>query len=325
MTADTEPEPAEEQVGGRVAGKSRQLLKRGSAAVKRLPSPEQLADRSDAARHELLEGLRVELYAVASVLAEAAVGRAYDNREEHPPYGLVRSGHTEWRLVLATPKPVEAGDLDSFTTLGKAYVDTVVFHLHQLFEEAHGSKVGWMVERLEALLALFRVGAAPATKARMRDGLSFVYGGLHFGTGVSVQLAEVMTRLLAAYDGLDPAGRAAVMARSSRPALRMAALNLDHVIVAYHELLASGAGQRWFRDEVFLVEEDSAGAPLSIDFRPDLLLRGKPHVPQLDSVRTTWDTHGCPARISPAGVTPPIARLWAWGVQLSLEAGLLGG
>jgi hypothetical protein len=297
--------------------------------VKNLPSPEQLEARSPEARHELLEGLRVELYAIASILAEGAVARGYQSRDEYPPYGLVRSGHTDWRLVLATPKTVEDGDLDSFYTFGKAYVDTVVFRLDQLFNELKASpKQAWMVARLESLLALFRVGAGPQTKARMRDGLSFVYGGLHFGTGVTVQLIDVMLRVLAAYPDLTPDDRAEVMARSPRPALRMAALNFDHIIVAYHEFLAPAErpnGPQWFDAQHFEVRERANGWPLSIDFRSDRLVAGKPHVSRLDTVQLTWETHGCPARISPTGVTPPITRLWTWGVQLALDAGLLVG
>jgi len=270
----------------------------------------------------------VELYAISSVIAEGAVERAYASRAEHPPYGLVRSGHTDWRMVLATPKEVAEGEIDSFFALGKAYVDTMVFHLAAEFTALKASDKAWMVQPLEDLLALFRVDAGPATKGRVRDGLSFVYGGLHFGTGVSVQLAEVMARLLAPHDDLTADQRAEVMARSSRPAHRFAALNFDHVIVAYHEFLGppdprTPIGQRWFDADRFTVQVDAGGTPTAVDIRPEHLSAGKPTTPRLASVPTTWATHGCPARISPTGATPPITRLWTWAVDLAHIAGLL--
>src|SRR5205085_7843372 len=110
---------------------------------------------------DVLEGLRVELYAISSVIAEGAVERAYATRDEHPPYGLVRSGHTDWRMVLATPKEIGEGELDSFFGLGKAYVDTMVLHLAAEFTALKASDQAWMVQRLEDLLALFRVDAGP--------------------------------------------------------------------------------------------------------------------------------------------------------------------
>lgn len=276
----------------------------------------------------MLEGLRVELYAISSVVAEGAVERAYADRDEHPPYGLVRSGHTDWRMVRASPDNVEAGDIDSFFALGKAYVDTMVFHLANEFTALKGSDKAWMVSRLEDLLALFRVDAGPATRGRVRDGLSFVYGGLHFGTGVSVQLAEVMARLLAPYPDVTGADRAEIMARSSRPAHRFAALNFDHVIVAYHEFLGppdpgTPIGQRWFDADRFAVQTDADGHPYAVDVAPPHLVAGKPSTPRLATAPTTYAAHGCPARISPSGATPPITRLWTWCVELADKAGLL--
>ncbi len=325
-----DPEPVEdtpeEAVGSRLSVKARQLTKKGQRVVGQLPTPESLSAMPEPKRHALLEGLRIELYAISSILAEGAVERAYREREERAPYGLVRSGHTDWRMVLASPHTVEEGSVDSFYNLGKAYVDTVVFHLDREFAEVRQYETGWMVERLESLLALFRVGAGPMAKNRMRDGLSFIYGGLHFGTGVSVQLVEVMNRLLDDEDGPGPQEKAEVMARSSRPAFRLAALNLDHVILAYHDLLAPPerpGGPQWFDASNFDVVRTD-GRPRTIDFRHDRLAAGKPHTPRIDSVSPTWVTHGCPARVSPTGASPPIARLWAWAVQLALQTGLLG-
>jgi hypothetical protein len=291
-----------------------------------VPTVTELTAMAADKRHRVLEGLRVELYGIASILAEGVVDRANQSRDEHPPYGLVRSGHTDWKLILASPKTVEAGSIKDFYALGKAYVDTMVFHLSRHFDDVGHSDQAWMASRLEELLALFRVGAGPGTLARMRDALSFIYGGLHFGTGVSVQLAEVMVRLLDAYPGLGPAERAAVMARSNRPALRLAALNLDHVIVAYQDFLTPPqypSGPQWFDPDRFAVQEVD-GRSMAIDFRPQDLVAGKPHTPKIDRVQPTFETHGCPARISPTGGTPPITRLWSWCVDLARETGLLG-
>lgn len=317
---------SEEEVGSRLSVTTRRLLRRGLAAVGAVPTVAEFAAMDDDKRHRLLEGLRVELYGIASILADAVVERALRDRGEHPPYGLVRSGHTDWKMVLASPTTVEAGAIGDFYALGKAYVDTMVFHLSRQFEEVHHSDRAWMVDRLEELLALFRWNASRATQARMRDALSFVYGGLHFGTGVSVQLAEVMVRLLDGYAGLTVADRADVMARSGRPALRLAALNFEHLIVAYQDFLdppAYPTGPQWFDRDRFAVQETD-GRPRSIDFRPEDLLAGKPHTAKLDPVHPAYDTHGCPARISPTGGTPPIARLWTWCVELTRETGLLG-
>ncbi|MCA1843083.1 MAG: hypothetical protein LC792_07795 [Actinobacteria bacterium] len=316
----------EEEVGSRLSVVTRRLLRRGLAGVGAVPTVAELAAMSDDKRHRLLEGLRVELYGVASILADAVVERAYRDRAEHPPYGLVRSGHTDWKMVLASPKTVEAGAIGDFYTLGKAYVDTMVFHLSRQFEDVHHSDRAWMVDRLEELLALFRWGASKGTQARMRDALSFIYGGLHFGTGVSVQFAEVMVRLLDRYPGLTPDERAAVMARSGRPALRLAALNFEHLIVAYQEFLDPPqypTGPQWFDADWFVVQE-AEGQPRAVDFRPGDLVAGKPHIPQLDAIHPAYETHGCPARISPTGGTPPITRLWTWCVELTRETGLLG-
>ena len=77
-------EPArEEQVGSRLSAKARELVARGQSAVRTLPTAEKLAELPDGVRHERLESLRVELYAISSILAEAAVERAYRERADH--------------------------------------------------------------------------------------------------------------------------------------------------------------------------------------------------------------------------------------------------
>lgn len=315
----------EAEVGSRLSVKARRLIARGPDALRRLPTADDLAHLDPVERHERLEALRVELYAISSIVAEEAVDRAYGDRSRRPPYGLVRSGHTDWRMVLASPATVEEGAITDFYALGKAFVDTVVFHLDRAFTALRAGDRAPLVERLEKLLDLFRLDAGPATKGRLRDGLSFIYGGLHFGTGVSVQLAEMMNRLLDGR-GVGPSEKAEVIARSGRPALRLAALNFDHVVVAYHAFLAPPqfpGGPQWFDADRFVLR-DRNGRPWTIDFSPGALQAGKPHVDRLDKILPTYETHGCPARISPTGATPPIGRLWTWSAELVEQTGLLG-
>lgn len=291
-------------------------MTRGQEALEALPVAEQVADASQAERHEVLEGLRLELYAISSVVADATVERARREREAYPPYGLVRSMHSESRMLIADPEAVKEGTIHGFHDLGKAYVDTMVFHLDRQFNDPAHSDQKWMAQRLEELLALFRIGAGPLTRSRMRDGLSFIYGGLHFGTGVCVQLAEVMSRLLAEFADVGPADKAEVMNRSIRPAYRLAALNFEHVVVAYQRLQTPAqAGTTWMRSEAFAVQM-SDGNPWRIDLREDELVASTPG-------STTWETQGCPARIAPAGGPSPIATLWSWCVELSRVLGLL--
>ena len=314
---------------------ARELLTRGQEALGPLPDAEELAGRTEADRHQVLEGLRLELYAISSIVADATVRRARRDRPSHPPYGLVRSKHSESRMLVASPEAVHEGSVDSFLELGKAYVDTMVFHLDRQFKDPADPDQKWMTRRLEELLSLFRIRAGPLTKSRMRDALSFVYGGLHFGTGVCVQLAEVMTRLLQPFPDLSAADRAEILTRSIRPAYRLAALNIDHVVFAYQSLQApppaptSQAGQSeppasWMKAEAFAVQE-SAGRPWRFDLLDqDAVLRG-PQGRPLGEIRATYETQGCPARVSATGGPSPIATLWGWCVELAHDTGLLGG
>lgn len=322
-----------EGVGSRVVLRAREIKARGRQAVVALPRVEEFAERPDEARHAALEKLRPELYAISSLLAEATVERAFNNRDQYPPYGLVRSGHTDYRMLLANPEVVAPGAISDFYGLGKAYVDTMVLHLDAQVKAWLASEEAWMLHRLEELLALFRVKAGPVTKMRMRDRFSFIYGGLHFGSGVSVQLVEVMVKLLASHDGLTADERVEIMLRSGRPANRLAAFNLDHVLIAYQDLLAPIAPadaisgkqtMRWFDPAKFSVEE-ADGRPSRIDFRSEDTLGGRPRGRRLLDAPTAYATLGCPARISPSGGTSPIARLWTWAVHLTRDVGLLGG
>lgn len=319
-----------EGVGSRVVLRAREIKARGRQAVRELPALDEFTARSEEARHATLEKLRPELYAISSLLAEATVERAFENRELYPPYGLVRSGHTDFRMLKATPDVVPEGSISDFYALGKAYVDTMVLHLDGEMKEWLRSDQSWMLHRVEELLGLFRVDAGPGTKARLRDRLSFIYGGLHFGSGVSVQLVQVMVKLLESYEGLSPDEKVEVLLRSGRPANRLAAFNFDHVLLAYEDLLAPPStatlpGQmRWFDPAKFTVEE-SEGRPTRIDLGGEESLGGRPSGRRLLDVPTTYATLGCPARVSPGGGATPIARLWTWAVHLTRDVGLLGG
>lgn len=311
-------------LGRPLALRAREIRTRGRESLEPLPSSEELAARSEDDRREVLEGLRVELYAISSLIAHATVARAMAARPSYPPYGLVRSMYSEWRLVVESPEPVQQGFIDSFYSLGKAYVDTLVFHLHGHFKEQRKADEGWLIDRLEELLALFRLAAGPLARSRMRDALSFIYGGLHFGTGVSVQLAEVMSRLLQAFPEMTTREKARVIARSSRPAYRLASINVDHVVAAYQKLqqklttlpTAGASASGWMDANWFLVQE-VRGRPWKIDFRDEDAIT-KHDTP------STYETQGCPARTPPAGGASAIATLWSWSVELAHDLQLLG-
>jgi len=308
MTATTER---------RLALRARQLTESGPDAVEPLPDPDELAAEDEHRRHQVLQDLRLVLHAISSVLADAAIARALDQRSSYPPYGLVRSMHSETRMLVSDPGAVEEGSIPGFLELGKALVDTNIFHLDREFHQYRHSDRAWMIQRLEDLLTLFRIGAGPLTKSRMRDGLSFIYGGLHFGSGVCVQLAEVMSRMLGGFPEDGPDERAAVMARSIRPAYRLAALNIEHVIFAYKNLQEPGPGpSTWMKAEAFVVQT-SDGRPWRIELGNQDLLGPRP-------ISVTYDTLGCPARTSPSGGSSAIAELWGWTVQLAHELELIG-
>ena len=301
-----------------------------SEGLFRLPVAEELEKQSEAERHAAQEDLRIELFAVSSNLADAVLRRARRERPKFPPYGLVLSRHTQFRMVVANPGPVAAGAVDSFHALGRAYVDTTVFHLHGTFADLKSGGQGWLVKRLDALLSLFRVGAGPATRSRMRDPVSFIYGGLQFGTGVCVQLAEVMSAMLAEDPSLSAADRAAVMARSSLPAYDVAGFSVTEVLRVYQRLQSptkrttvGGSDQSWMDPSRFVVRE-ADGRPWRIDLREDDLLPTDAQSPPEAEGLHTFTTLGCPARVSPTASASPIAALWSWCVELSHDTGLLG-
>jgi hypothetical protein len=60
----------------RLSLRSGQITSQGAEALEPLPDPTQLAQASDFERHQVLGALRLELYAVASIIADGTVRRA---------------------------------------------------------------------------------------------------------------------------------------------------------------------------------------------------------------------------------------------------------
>lgn len=285
-----------------------------------LPDRGELTASPPATRYEMLDGLRVELYALSAMLAEAVVRRAQRDRASYPPYGLGKSKFADWGMLKVSPEPYERGSIISFLTLWKAFVDTMVLHLHRELGHQRHSDEAWMVHRLDELVPLFATVGDQKTQARLRDTQTFLYGGLQFGTSVCVQLTEVMRRLLAPHD-LSPAEVRAVVARSVRPAHRLAAMNLERALPAYRDLLSTAADtpsdgrQRpgWLDASKFAVKEDEE-APYSV-----VLADGETE----QGGATAYTTLGCPARITRAGEATPITALWRWCVDVAHDTGLL--
>ena len=310
-------EPVTVEDGARFASRAVEIRRQGKKALRTLPNPERLTEQPAEERRAALAKHRVELYAIASVVADLTVQRARDERPDYPPYGLVRSMHSQLRLVSANPEPWAEGSIDSFLTLGRAYLDTMVFHLDAQIRTQRASEQIWMLQRLEELLTLFRIDADEPAKARMRNAMSFMYGGLQFGVSVCSQLVEVMAKLLEPFTALSPEDKAVVMVRSLRPANRLAGLNLDHVIPAYQAILAPSG---WMQPEHFQVQM-SGEAPWRIDLADAAIAshhEGDAEHP------TTYPTQGCPARASSPGRPSAIAVLWRWAVELAHDTGLLG-
>ena len=290
----------------------------GKDALAPLPAVDALAATAPDARRQVLDGLRPDLYALASIIADAAVARARREAPAYPPYGLARSMYSQFRMVVDQPEPFAAGDVGDFRALGQAYLDTMVFHLDRQFKEQLASPEGWMLGQLEQLLARFRVGAGPATRARLKDGFAFMYGGLHFGVSVCSQAAEVMARLLEPWPSLTAENKTEIMVRSVRPAHRLAALNVDTVVPSYQRLLAPSG---WMDPGHFLVQQ-SGDRPWRVELRDEAVPdRGDPA--SRPASTSGYTTLGCPARVSPSGGTAAITALWRWCVELAHDTGLL--
>ena len=294
----------------------RDIVAIGLSGLAPVPTVGEVEALSAEERFGQLDDLRAQLYELASAVADRTMRRARDHRHRYPPYGLVQSRFTQMRVLTLSPTPYEEGSITTFTDLGKAFVDTLVFHLDQelaFMRSSQGPK--WLVGRLAHLLALYRVGARMDALARLRDAFSFLYGGLHFGASTSVQAVEAMNRLLDAGPGdrLPAKQKAAVMSASVRVVHQLAALNLAEVAPAYHRLNGGGA---WFGAEHFVMERRE-GAPSRIDLQPDVLssLEAAPG--------PRYTTRGCPARYSPTGGPGAITVMWRWSVELASATGLL--
>lgn len=279
-----------------------------------LPTPADLAERAPAERHAFLESVRGELYDLAAVVADETFARARREAPAFPPYGLAQSRFTALRAVSDHPEPYPEGSVPDYLALGRALVDTTVFHLDGCLAEMRRSDQAASLRRLDQLLGLFRVDADQTAggTSRVRDPFSFLYGGMHFGVSVCVEMAEVMDRVLAAKGFTEPEARASVMRRSTRPLHQLASLNLDDVPAVYR-LLHGGSGQ-WLAPERFAVVNAEEGK--RVDFRSDALPHGRSH---------TYRTRGCPARHRPgAGAgAGPITGLWSWTVDLAVATGVL--
>lgn len=306
--------------GSQVSRRVADLRARGVDALESLPDRKAFAAKPRKARHEVLDGLRAELYALTALLADDVLRRAYRDRASYPPYGLGKSMFATWGMLKVFPEPYEDGSITSFFDLWKGFVDTTVLHLHRELGEERHSDDAWRVERLDALLPLFLTVANTRTTARLRDTQTFLYGGLQFGTSVCVQMTEAMARLLQPTT-LSPAGRSAVIARSAAPALRLAAMNLDHALPTYRGLLSTARdtpseGRKrpgWLDAGRFTIQEHD-GAPYSVGLGDREADRG---------TTTTYTTLGCPARIPTGGEDTPITALWRWCVDVAHDAGLL--
>lgn len=304
----------------RVAHRLSDLRVHGPQALATLPDEQQWAVASDHDRRRVLSELRIDLYALAALLAHAVVRCAIAERPSYPPYGLARSRFSEWGVISATPQPYEEGSLDSFYTLWTAFVDTMVFHLHAELSARRRSPQAWTVDGLERLLAKFAAVDDDKARARKRDAPTFVYGGLQFGTSFCVQLIEAETRALRRH-APDLSGQrcAEILARSSGPAYRLAALEFAQALSLYEGLLTDAADTPkhgrttpgWLDADRFVVQR-SHGQP----WRVTLASADEPRP------ATVTSRLGCPARIAADDRDTPIDALWRWCVEVAGAAGL---
>lgn len=314
----------------RVAQRLNDLRAHGPQALPALPDEQTWAVASDRERHRILGELRIDLYALTALLAHAVVRCAIAERPSYPPYGLARSRFSEWRLVSATPQPYEQGSLDSFYTLWLAVVDTMVFHLHAELSARRRSPQAWTVDSLERLLAMFAAVDDAQARIRKRDAATFIYGGLEFGASFCVQLIEAETRVLRRHvPELSGERCAAILARSSGPAYRLAALEFTQALSVYEGLLdnadeeepsdnaddapAQGRSKPgWLKVDRFVVQRSDEQP-----WRVALAHTDDP-IPGAGVSRL-----GCPARIAADDSDTPIDALWRWCVEVASAAGLL--
>lgn len=299
----------------RASDRRRDIVAIGLSGLAPIPTVGELEALSAAERHDKLDDLRGQLYELASAVADRTLRRARDHCHRHPPYGLVRSLFTQMRVVSVDPGPYQAGSITSFTDLGRAYVDTLVFHLDAelaFISSRQGPR--WLTGRMAELLALFRIDGGPEGKARLRDAFSFMYGGLHFGASTCVQAVEAMNRVLDAREPLALKQKAAILSASVRVVHQLAALNLTEIPAAYSRLQDGGV---WFGAEHFVVDRPNEGL-IRLDLHPEVLsaLESGPG--------PRYTTRGCPARHSPTGGPGAITVMWRWSVELAAATGLLG-
>lgn len=297
-----------------------QLRSVGPDALEALPDREDLAKQDRRDRDQRLDELRIELYALSAIVAEAIVARARGDRGSYPPYGVARSMFSEWGMLKMLPEPYEQGSITTFLELWKALVDTMVLHMHRELGAQRESPQAWVVERLDALVPLFAAAGDRRTAARLADTQTFLYGGLQFGTSVCVQLAEVMSRLLSA-QGVAADEQRAVLARSHTPAHRLAAMSQAAALETYRGLLSRGPDTPaegrdrpgWLDAGRFVVQQHD-GAPSTV-----VMGDGR----EGEGVAGAYTPLGCPARVAPTAEQTSIAALWRWCVDLSADTGLL--
>lgn len=308
--------------GRHVSQRVNDLRTRGFVALEALPPPKELAGRPAEERYEVLDDLRVELYAVTALIADLIVRHAYDARAGYPPYGLGKSMFATWGMLKVHPEPYEEGSITTYLDLWKGFVDTTVLHLHRQLGELKHSKRAWLIERIDALLPLFRTIADRRMAARFADTQTFLYGGMQFGASVCVQMVEAMSRRLR-HAGVPPDEQRGVLARSTAAPLRLAAMSQEHALEIYGSLLSQGGDTPsegrtrpgWMDAERFAVVERD-GAPRSVSLPIDEV--------EVETA-AAFTTLGCPARIAIRGEEAPITVLWRWCVDVAYETGLLAG
>lgn len=304
----------------------RDLRARGPEALSTVPGAEQRAALDAAERERRLADLRVELYALTALVADGVVDRALAERAAYPPYGLARSKFSDLGMVSINPDPYEEGSLATFHALWNALVDTAVLALHRELGARRHTEQAWTIEALERRLPVFAAVERADKGARKRDLTTFVYGGLQFGASVCVQLTEVGARVLRRDEpGLSADEVAAVLTRSTGPAHRLAALDLDRALAVYRRLLSSAADTpEQGRDKPGWLDAGRFSVRTADGQAWQVALHGV-DAPAEDAVPDgAVDARlGCPARIDVDGEATPIGALWRWTVELALESGLL--
>lgn len=301
------------------------LRTRGPDALAVLPEREDWAATSDEDRHQVLDDLRVELYALSALISDSVVRRLVADRPSFPPYGLARSKFSEFGMLSVFPDPYEEGSIASFYVLWKAVIDTAVLQLHREISERRRSEASWSIERIARVLPAFAAAEEPDKQPRKRDPMSFIYGGLQFGASVCVQLTEVGVRVLRRDEpDLATDERVAVLQRSLGPAYRLAAYNQEQALATYSQLLSSASdtpaeGREhpgWLNADLFSVQYAHG--------RPWRVALNLAEIQEDPSAETGYRRLGCPARLTVETEDTPIATLWSWCIEVARDTALLG-